>query len=120
MTRLVFRKSGSLVLQKFGPPETLKNLNGLCLILIIVGSVQVSVQIEEEKQENEVLSILTPDKDVSIAMESEPGKEYIEMEEIGKIDNSGTYCLTKVNIYESCGKLSLIKVRYSQNKNVVS
>ena len=63
---------------------------------------------------------MTSDKGVSNAMESETGKEYIEMEEIGKIDNSGMYCLTKVNIYESCGKLSLIKVRYSQNKIVVS
>ena len=95
ITRLVFWKSGSLVLQKFGPPESLKNLNGLHLTLIIVyiiDSVQVSVQIEEEKQENEVSPVLTSDKGVSNTMESEPGKEYIEMEEIGKIDNSGTYC----------------------------
>jgi len=53
------------------------------------GSVQVAVQIEEEKQENEVSPDLMSDKDVSTAMESEPGKEYIEMEEIGKIQNSG-------------------------------
>ena len=51
------------------------------------------------------------DKGVSIGMESEPGKEYIEMEEIGKLENSGMYCLTNVNIYKSCSKLSLLKVR---------
>ena len=95
MTRLVFRKSGSLVFQKFGPPESLKIQNGLCLILIIayiIGAVQVSVQIEEEKQENEVSPDLTLDKDVTTAMESEPGKEHIEMEEIGKLENWGMYC----------------------------
>ena len=107
MTRLVFRKSGSLVFQKFGPPESLKIQNGLCLILIIayiIGAVQVSVQIEEEKQENEVSPVLTSDKGVSLAMESEPGKECIEMEEIGKLENSGMYCLTKVNML--CGNMS--------------
>ena len=95
MTRLVFRKSGSLVFQKFGPPESLKKFNCLRLTLIIaydIDSVQVSVQIEEEKQENEVSPDLTSDKDVSTAMESEPGKEHIEMEEIGKLENSGMYC----------------------------
>ena len=95
MTRLVFRKSGSLVFRKIGPPESLKIQNGLRLILItayIIGSVQVSVQIEEENQENEVSPDLTSDKDVTTAMELEPGKEYIEMEEIGKIENSGMYC----------------------------
>ena len=66
---------------------------------------------EQEKQENEVPPVLSSDNCVSTAMELEPGKEYIEMEEIGKIDNSGTYCLTKVNIYKSCSKLSLLKVR---------
>ena len=62
------------------------------LIAYIIGSVQSSLQIEEEKQENEVSPVLTSDKDVSTAMESEPGKEYIEMEEIGKIENLGMYC----------------------------
>ena len=71
----------------------------ILIITYIIGSVQVSVQIEEEKQENEVSPFLTSDKDVSTAMESEPGKEYIGMEEIEKIDNSGMYCLTKVNDY---------------------
>ena len=84
--------SGNPLLRKFGPPESLKKLNGLLLILIIIGSVQVAVQIEEEKQENEVSPVLTSDKGVSTAMESEAGKEYIEMEEIGKIENSGMYC----------------------------
>ena len=77
------------------------NLNGLHLTLniaYIIDSFQVSVQIEEEKQENEVSPVLTSDKGVSLAMESEPGKECIEMEEIGKVENSGMYCLTKVNI----------------------
>ena len=95
MTRLVFRKSGSLVFQKFGPPESLKIQNGLCLILIIayiIGSVQVSVQIEEEKQESEVSPLLTSDKGVSNAMEPEPGIEYIQMGEIRKIENSGMCC----------------------------
>ena len=73
--------------------------------------VQVSIHIEEEKQENEVSPDLTSDKDVTTAMESETGKEYIEMEEIGKLENSGMYCLTNVNIYKSCSKLSLLKVR---------
>ena len=91
MTRRVFRKSGSLVFQKFGLPEILKNLN--CLIIAyIIGSIQVSVQIEEEKQENEVSPDLTSDKDVLTAMELEQGKEHIEMEEIGKLENSGMYC----------------------------
>ena len=44
------------------------------------------------------------DKGVSLAMESEPGKECIEMEEIGKLENSGMYCLTKVNML--CGNMS--------------
>ena len=83
--------SGNPVLRKFGPPESLKNLNGLCLILIIIGSVQVAVQIEQEKQEHEVSPVLTSDKGVPTAMELEPGKEYIEMEEIGKIENLGMY-----------------------------
>jgi hypothetical protein len=89
-------------------------------MLIIIGSVQVAVQIEEEKQENEVSPDLMSDKGVSTAMESEAGKECIEMEEIGKSENSGMYCFTKVNIYKSCGKLSTLKVRYSQKKNVGS
>ena len=48
---------------------------------------------EQEKQENEVSPVLMSDKGVSTAMELEPGKEYIEMEEIGKIENSGMYCM---------------------------
>ena len=62
------------------------------IIAYDIDSVQVSVQIEEEKQENEVSPDLTSDKDGSTAMESEPGKEHIEMEEIGKLENSGMYC----------------------------
>ena len=63
----------------------------LVLIIHILGSVQIAVQIEEEKQENEVSPDLMSDKDVSTVMKSEPGKEYIEMREIGKIENSGRY-----------------------------
>ena len=37
-------------------------------------------------------------------MESEPGKEHIEMNEIGKLENLGMYCLTKVNML--CGNMS--------------
>ena len=47
---------------------------------------------EQEKQENEVSPVLASDKCLSTSIELEPGKEYIEMEEIGKLENSGMYC----------------------------
>ena len=77
----------------FGSPESLKSLNVLCLSLITIGFVQVSVQMEQEKQENEVSPVLASDKCLSTSIELEPGKEYIEMEEIGKIENLGRYCM---------------------------
>ena len=63
--------SGRAVLQK-----SQKNLHclRLHLILIILGSVQVSVQMEQDKPENVLLPASTSDKDTFV-LELEPGKE---------------------------------------------
>ena len=55
------------------------------LILIILGS-EVSVQMEQEDLENQISPASTSDKDV---LDSEPGKEWIQLKEVGKNENSG-------------------------------
>ena len=55
------------------------------LILIILGS-EVSVQIE---QEDPISPALTSDKDASVVLELEPGKEWIQLKKVGKNENSG-------------------------------
>ena len=54
------------------------------LILIILGS-EVSVQMEQEDLENQISPASTSNKDLS----SEPGKEWIELKEVGKNENPG-------------------------------
>ena len=54
------------------------------LILIILGS-EVSVQIE---QEDPISPALTSDKDASVVLELEPGKEWIQLQDLGKNENS--------------------------------
>ena len=55
------------------------------LILIILGS-EVSVQMEQEDLENQISPASTSDKDV---LDLEPGKEWIQLKEVGIIENSG-------------------------------
>ena len=101
----IIRKSGSpdtrcskkLTLRKFFAPESWCSGKGsaqesqknLYLILIILGSVQVSVQMEQENPENEISPASTSDKDASIVSELEPEKEWIQLKEIGKNEKSG-------------------------------
>ena len=49
------------------------------LILIILGS-EVSVQIEQEDQISPALT--------SVVLDLEPGKEWIQLQDLGKIENS--------------------------------
>ena len=55
------------------------------LILIILGS-EVSVQMEQEDLENQISPASTSDKDV---LDLEPGKEWIQLKEVGKNKNLG-------------------------------
>ena len=57
------------------------------LILIILGS-EVSVQMEQEDLENQ---ISTSDKDLPFVLDSEPGKEWIQLKEVGKNENPGKW-----------------------------
>ena len=54
------------------------------LIVIILGS-EVSVRMEQEDQ---ISPALTSDKDASVVLELEPGKEWIQLQDLGKIENS--------------------------------
>ena len=58
------------------------------LILIILGS-EVSVQMEQEDLENQISPASTSDKDVPFVLDSEPGKEWIQLQEVGKNENLG-------------------------------
>ena len=58
------------------------------LILIILGS-EVFVQIEQEDLENQISPASTSDKDVPFVLDSEPGKERIQLKEVGKNETSG-------------------------------
>ena len=58
------------------------------LILIILGS-EVSVQMEQEDLENQISPASTSDKDVPFALDLEPGKEWIQLKEVGKNENPG-------------------------------
>ena len=58
------------------------------LILIILGS-EVSVQMEQEDLENQISPASTSDKDVPFVLNSEPGKEWIQLKEVGKNENLG-------------------------------
>ena len=42
---------------------------------------------EQDEQENEILPASTSDKDALFVLE--PGKEWIQLKEVGKNDNSG-------------------------------
>ena len=58
------------------------------LTLIILGS-EISVQIEQEDLENQISPAATSDKDVPFVLDSEPGKEWIQLKEVGKNENLG-------------------------------
>ena len=58
------------------------------LILIILGS-EVSVQMEQEDLENQISPSSTSNKDVPFVLDSEPGKEWIQLKEVGKNENLG-------------------------------
>ena len=58
------------------------------LILIILGT-EVSVQMEQEDLENQISPASTSDKDVPFVLDSEPGKEWIQLKEVGKNENLG-------------------------------
>ena len=56
--------------------------------MIILGS-EVSVQMEQEDLENQISPASTSDKDVPFVLDSEPGKEWIQLKEVGKNENPG-------------------------------
>ena len=56
--------------------------------MIILGS-EVSVQMEQEDLENQISPASTSDKDVPFVLDSEPGKEWIQLKEVGKNETSG-------------------------------
>ena len=58
------------------------------LILIILGS-EVSVQMEQEELENQISTASISDKDVPVTLDLEPGKEWIQLKEVGKNENPG-------------------------------
>ena len=58
------------------------------LILIILGA-EVSVQMEQEDLENQISPASTSDKDVPFVLDLEPGKEWIQLKEVGKNETSG-------------------------------
>ena len=58
------------------------------LILIILGS-EVSVQMEQEDLENQISPASISDKDVPVTLDLEPGKEWIQLKEVGKNENPG-------------------------------
>ena len=58
------------------------------LILIILGT-EVSVQMEQEDLENQISPASTSEKDVPFVLDSEPGKEWIQLKEVGKNENLG-------------------------------
>ena len=58
------------------------------LILIILGA-EVSVQMEQEDLENQISPASTSDKDVTLVLDSEPGKERMQLKEVEKNQNSG-------------------------------
>ena len=57
-------------------------------MLIILGS-EVSVQTEQDNLENQISPASTSDKDVPFVLDSEPGKKWIQLKEVGKNENSG-------------------------------
>ena len=44
---------------------------------------------EQEVLENQISPASTSDKDVPFVLDSEPGKEWIQLKEVGKNENSG-------------------------------
>ena len=75
------------MLQKAGTPESQKKLDCLHipLTLIILGPVQVSVQMEQDKPENVISPASLSEKDVSFVMELEPGTGVEKIENSGKV-----------------------------------
>ena len=55
----------------------------------MISGYEVSVQMEQEDLENQISPASTSDKDVSFVLDSEPGKEWIQLKEVGKNENSG-------------------------------
>ena len=80
------------MLQKFIAPESWcsgkgsapKTQKNVCLTLIILGSVQVSVQMEQDKPENVISTAASSEKDASFVLELEPGTEIENNESSGK------------------------------------
>ena len=66
---------------KGSAPKIQKNEN---LTLIILGSVQVSVQMEQDKPENVISTAASSEKDASFVLELEPGTEVEKNENSGK------------------------------------
>ena len=58
------------------------------LILIILGS-EVSVQMEQEDLENQISPASTSDKDLPFVLDSEPGKEWIQLKEVVQNEDLG-------------------------------
>ena len=58
------------------------------LILIILGS-EVSIQMEQEDLEIQISPASKSEKGVPFVLDSEPGKEWIQLKEVGKNENSG-------------------------------
>ena len=66
---------------KGSAPKIQKNVN---LTLIILGSVQVSVQMEQDKPENVISPASSAEKDVSFVLELESGTGVEKNENSGK------------------------------------
>ena len=80
------------MLQKAGTPESQKKLDcplDLPSTLIILGPVQVSVQMEQDEQENEKSPDSTTNKDESFLLDSDPGKDWIQLKEVRKNETLG-------------------------------
>ena len=55
---------------------------------MILGS-EVSLQMEQEDFESQTSPASTSDKDVPFVLDSEPGKEWIQLKEVGQNEDLG-------------------------------
>ena len=60
-----------------------------CVLILIILGAEVSVQMEQEDLENQISPASTSDKDVPFVLDLEPGKEWIQLKEVGKNENLG-------------------------------